>query len=132
MKPKKPDGNGDVPQHVLNKELTRARTDETRARERANITREKKMRLQLAQARGDVVEKDLVTKQAAFLFVAMRQKMLAVPLAWHRKLLNISNPRRMIELLTEMQHELLRELADMPKRVTDPNWLEALSDEEDV
>ncbi len=80
MKPKKPDGNGDVPQHVLNKELTRARTDETRARERANITREKKMRLQLAQARGDVVEKDLVTKQAAFLFVAMRQKMLAAPL----------------------------------------------------
>jgi hypothetical protein len=63
MKPKKPDGNGDVPQHVLNK----ARTDETRAREHANITREKKMRLQLAQARGDIVEKDLVTKQAAYL-----------------------------------------------------------------
>ncbi len=38
----------------------------------------------------------------------------------------------MIELLTEMQHELLCELADMPKRVTDPNGLEALSDEEDV
>jgi hypothetical protein len=129
MKPKKPDGNGDVPQHVLNKELTKARTDETRAREHANITREKKMRLQLAQARGDIVEKDLVTKQAAYLFVAMRAKLLNSPLAWHRKLLNFSNPRRMIELLTEMQHQMLNELADMPKRVTAPNWLETLSDD---
>jgi hypothetical protein len=41
----------------------------------------------LAKARGDLIDKDLVTKQAAFLFVAMRQKMLSAPLTYHRKLL---------------------------------------------
>jgi hypothetical protein len=74
MKPKKPDCNGDVPQHVLNKELTRARTDETRAREHAQRTREKMHRLHLAKERGDVIEQELVQKPAAYLFVAMRQK----------------------------------------------------------
>ena len=60
----------------------------------------------------------------------MRQKMLGAPLAWHRKLLGITDPRVMIERLTAMQHELLRELADMPRKITDPNWIESLDEEE--
>ena len=46
-------------------------------------------RLHLAKERDDLVEKKLVTNQAAFLFTAMRQKMLAVLLAWHRRLMGV-------------------------------------------
>jgi hypothetical protein len=89
MKSKKPDGNGDVPQFELNKRLTIARTNETRAREQTQRTREKMHRLHLAKERDDLVEKKLVTNQAAFLFTATRQKMLAVLLAWHRRLMGV-------------------------------------------
>ena len=89
MKSKKPDGNGDVPQFELNKRLTIARTNETRAREQTQRTREKMHRLHLAKERDDLVEKKVVTNRAAFLFTAMRQKMLAVLLAWHRRLMGV-------------------------------------------
>jgi hypothetical protein len=50
-------------------------------------------RLHLAKERGDVIEKNLVLNQAAYLFTAMRQEMLGAPLAWHRKFLGITDPR---------------------------------------
>jgi hypothetical protein len=115
----------------LNKRLTEARTDETRARKHTQRTREKMHRLQLAKARGDLIEKKLVTDQAAYLFTAVRQKMLGAPLAWHRKFVGITDPRVAIERLTEMQHSLLAELHDMPKKITDPRWIETL-DEDDT
>jgi hypothetical protein len=36
----------------------------------------------------------------------------------------------MVRGLTEMMHDLLRELHDMPQKVTDPAWLQTLDDEE--
>jgi hypothetical protein len=93
-------------------------------------TREKSARLLLAKAREDLVDKDLIIKQATFLFVAMRQKMLAAPLSYYRRFLHVEDPHVAIERLTTMQHDLLRELKDMPKKITDPNWMETL-DEED-
>jgi hypothetical protein len=51
MKPKKPDGNGGVPQFELNKRLTLAKIEETNAREHITRTREKTARLHLARAR---------------------------------------------------------------------------------
>ena len=74
--------------------------------------------MQLAKAREDLIDKDLVTKQAAFLFVAMRQKMLSAPLTYHRKLLACRDPHSMIKGITEMMHTMLAELQDMPKRIT--------------
>jgi hypothetical protein len=37
----------------------------------------------------------------------------------------------MLELLTQMQHESLKALHDMPHKAIDPNWLETL-DEDDA
>jgi hypothetical protein len=65
----------------LNKRLTVARTDETRAQEHAQITREKKLRMEIAAARGELIPKKLVHDQATYLFVALRQKILAIPKA---------------------------------------------------
>jgi hypothetical protein len=36
----------------------------------------------------------------------------------------------MVELLTQMQHESLRELHDMPHEVVDPHWMETLEEGE--
>ncbi len=35
----------------------------------------------------------------------------------------------MIRALTEMVHELLRELENMPAKITDPNWIESLDED---
>ena len=123
--------DGNIPQHVLNKELTRARTAETQSRERANITRDKKMRMELAERRDQLILKKLVIDQAAYLFVAMRQKMLAAPLAYARKFVGLKTQKEAHELLTEMQHELLRDLHDMPAKVTDPNWVKTLEEDDE-
>jgi hypothetical protein len=68
MKPKKLDGNGDVRQFELNKRLTHAKTQVANEQAHMIRTREKTARMQLANARGDLIDKELVTKQAAFLF----------------------------------------------------------------
>src|SRR5271166_3197858 len=124
-----PEGNGDLPQHILNKRFIEAKTRLADDQARGVRTREKTNRLLLAKARDDLVEKELVVKQAAFLFVAMRQKMLGAPLAYHRKLLACKDAHSMIQALTEMMHDLLRELHDMPRKVIDPNWIETLDEE---
>jgi hypothetical protein len=61
----------------------------------------------------------------------MRQKMLGAPLAYHRKLLACKDPHSMIQGITAMMHDLLRELHDIPSKITDPNWIESL-DEDDA
>src|SRR5208282_6061967 len=93
--------NGELPQHVLNKRFIEAKTRLADDQARGVRTREKANRLMLAQARGEVIEKDLVVKQAAFLFVAMRQKMLGAGLAYHRKLLACKDAHSMLQALTE-------------------------------
>src|SRR5260370_33316994 len=127
-----PDNGDDVPQHVLNKRFIEAKTRLADDQARGVRTREKANRLMLAKAREEVIDKDLVVKAATFLFVALRQKMLSTPLAYHRKILACKDPHSMIQGLTEMMHDLLRELHDMPRKVTDPNWIETLHDQEDV
>ena len=134
MKPKvlvKPVANGDVPKHVLDKRLTEARINETNKRAHISETREKGVRMQLAVARGDLINKDLVVKQASYLFVAMRAKMLAAPLVYSRKLLAAQDEHAMQEALRAMMHELLAELHDMPRKITDPNWMATLEDGEE-
>jgi hypothetical protein len=79
----------------------------------------------LAKARGELITKDLVEKQAAYLLVALRQKILSLP-TYSRQLLNISDQREMAHELKEIALSVLNEIKDLPERVTDPNWLERL------
>lgn len=92
--------------------------------ERVGMTKAKRMQaeLLLAKAREEVIEVDLVKRQAAFLFVAMRQKLLAMPVSIARKLLHQSDIKPVVNLLTEAIHRALRELKEFPKLVIDPNW----------
>jgi phage terminase Nu1 subunit (DNA packaging protein) len=92
--------------------------------ERVGMTKAKRMQaeLLLAKAREEVIEVELVKRQAAFLFVAMRQKLLAMPVSIARKLLHQSDIKPVVNLLTEAVHRALRELKEFPKLVIDPNW----------
>jgi hypothetical protein len=58
--------------------------------------------------------------------------MLSAPLTYHRKLLACKDANSMMMGITEMMHEILHELHDMPHKVIDPNWLETLEEEDDA
>jgi phage terminase Nu1 subunit (DNA packaging protein) len=53
--------------------------------------RRKAVEFKLARERSEVIETRLAQLQASFLFIAMRQKLLAIPSAYCRRLLNISD-----------------------------------------
>ena len=76
------------------------------------------------------IEKRLVEKQAAYLLVALRQKILNVPATEARKILNIADPRQARAVLREMMIGLLGELRDLPSKVTNPHWLDELEEKD--
>jgi hypothetical protein len=63
---------------------------------------------------------------AAYLLIAMRQKILGIPQTYSRRLLNISDRKEMAVRLKEMSFSVLNEIKHLPERVTDPNWLDKL------
>ena len=89
-------------------------------RERTAHEKLKRMRLEMevAAQRGELIEREVVLRQAAFLLTAMRSRCMSAPGAWARRLVNISDPREMVELLREMMTNILEELADLPEKVT--------------
>jgi hypothetical protein len=84
----------------------------------------------LAKARGELLLKTLAAKQAAYLQAAMRQTIMAVPLIYARRILNLSDAAQAHRILKELSISLLNELRDLPQKVTDPNWLRTLEDDE--
>ena len=84
----------------------------------------------LAKAREELIPKSLVTKQAAYLLVSLRQKMLLAPNAYCRRILNLADPAQAKRILEEMMISMLNELKDLPVKVVDPNWLESLENKE--
>jgi hypothetical protein len=83
-----------------------------------------------AKARGELIEKDLAGKQAQYLLINMRQKMLTAPDAWCRKILNLSDPYKAKSILKEMMVAMLHEIRNLPQAISDPNWLKTLEAED--
>jgi hypothetical protein len=83
----------------------------------------------LARARNELITKDLVEKQAAYLFIAMRQKILNLPQTYSRRLVGL-NEREISEVLKGAAHSILNEIKDLPSKVTDPHWLESLEEKD--
>jgi hypothetical protein len=74
--------------------------------------------MEIAVRRGELIEKAVVGRQAAFLLVAMRQRCMSAPSAWSRRLLGINDARVMTEKLRDMMTSVLEEIADLPQKVT--------------
>ena len=91
-------------------------------RNRGQSSKAAREEMLLAERRDQLIEKGLVERQAAYLLVAFRQKMLGLSNIWARKFigLDIQDARKLID---EMARSTLSEIAQFPARVTDPNWL---------
>jgi hypothetical protein len=83
----------------------------------------------LAVRRGQLIDKDLAHKQAQYLLINMRQKMLTAPDACG-KVLNLSDPYQAKAILKEMMVATLHEIRNLPQAVSDQNWLETLEADE--
>jgi hypothetical protein len=83
----------------------------------------------LAERRGELIEKRLVERQAAYLLVALRQRILAVPHAYARRILGLSDQGQAMGILRQAMIELLNEIKDLPAKVTNPRWLDELEED---
>jgi hypothetical protein len=83
-------------------------------------------KMELAERRGELIEKRLVERQAAYLLVALRQKIMQLSATYARRILNVSDVEKARKILTTAAHQLLGELQDLPEKVTDPGWLKEL------
>ena len=82
-----------------------------------------------AVRRNELIEKRLVTAQAQYLFIALRQKILNLPQTYARRLVGLSD-REISEVLKGAAHSILNEIKDLPSKVTDPHWLESLEEKD--
>ena len=99
--------------------LTKARTELAQVR----CHREA---MAIAERRGELITKRLVQQQAAYLMITFRQRMMSLGTGWARRFVGLQDVHEAKKLLDEMARETLTELADLPQKVTDPNWLEAV------
>jgi hypothetical protein len=77
----------------------------------------------LARARGELIEKRLVERQAAFLLVTMRQKILNISQAYARRLTGLKDVREVKRVLEGAAISILNEIKDLPNAISDPDWL---------
>jgi hypothetical protein len=80
--------------------------------------------LNLAVRRGQLISKDLAVKQASFLMIVLRQRLLNLSSHTH-KLVGL-DAKAMRKALWEIAVSTLNEIKDLPQAVTNPHWLKAL------
>jgi hypothetical protein len=107
----------------LSEEYLRHRNDQMRTKNLA-------AQMLLAERRGQLIEKKLVERQAAFLLLSLRQRVLAVPDRLARRLVGIAELNKARAILRDAMLALLTELADLPSKVTNPRWLDEVAAEE--
>jgi hypothetical protein len=83
----------------------------------------------LGWLRDRLIERELVLKQLAYLLVTMRQKLLALPSKLSARFGPQAFTREMFELATLFIAEALGEVAGLPIKGTDPDWLERLEED---
>jgi len=98
----------------LSREYLEIRNQQMRTK---NLTAE----MQLAERRGELIEKSLVERQAAYLLVALRQAILNTPQTYARRIVGLKDAKAAKAMLHEMAISLLNDLKDLPSKVTDPN-----------
>ena len=84
--------------------------------------------MEVAIRREQLISKDLVIKQASFLMVALRQRLLKLPVHAH-KLVGL-DADAMRKALREIAVRTLNEIKDLPSAVSDPQWLKKLEADE--
>jgi hypothetical protein len=82
--------------------------------------------MQIAERRGELIEKSLIERQAAYLLVALHQAILNVPQTSCRRLTSLNDAAQISRILREMALSVLNEIKDLPAKVTNPEWLDEI------
>src|SRR4029077_13665729 len=111
LKPRapKPEGNGKPSRgelHALDREYRVRRNEALELKNRREI-------ILLAKARGELILRDLVERQAAYLLIAMRQRMLDVPRAYAGRLVGLADAHEASQVPRQAMIECLAELQDL-------------------
>jgi hypothetical protein len=102
--------------------LTAATANFTFERTKAVVTKRKQDEMLVAKARGELILKTLVEKQAEHLRDAMEQTIMDLPLTYARRILRLTDVVQARKILRELSISLLNELRDLPQKA-DPHWL---------
>jgi hypothetical protein len=124
-------------EYVADKESQRLRREKAehdlafrKARTQHELIRKMEREMKLAQDRDELIEKSLVEKQAAYLVITLRQRILSIPQTYARRILGLTDASQASRILKEMAVAVLNDIKDLPQQVTDPNWMETLEAEE--
>jgi hypothetical protein len=114
--------------HTHRYEKSKSKHADELAKERAANTRALRLRneMLLAKARGELITKQLVERQAAYLLVALRQRIMSMPSTYARRMVNLPDTKAAAAVLKEIAISVLDEIRDLPSRVSDLNWLDKL------
>ena len=80
----------------------------------------------IAERRGELIEKSLVTRQAQYILLCLRQAVLNFPTRYARHVVGIEDEHQAKAVLTKAAHAFLTELADFPNKAIDPGWMRTL------
>ena len=126
-------GDGDVPARKQSKsEQEREELDAEWPRKRiaAEGAKQRLHEAKLMTMRGELISRQHVTRQAAFLVISLRQRLLALSAQHARELLNVADEREMaLASRRDRARRARDEIADLPLKVSDPDWMQKLDDE---
>ena len=109
-------------------EVARLSREYLEIRNRQMRTKALTAEMQLAERRGELIAKSLVEKQAAYLLVALRQKILNLPQTYARRMVGFKDTAQASKMLREMAISVLNEIKDLPSKVVDRNWLDKVEE----
>ena len=81
---------------------------------------------QAKEKAGELISRQLVQRQAQYIFVCLRQAVLNFPTRYARHVLGITDEHQAKAVLTKAAHEFLTELANFSEKAIDSNWLQSL------
>ena len=116
-------GDGQSAKEKLDAEWRRKRIDAESARQRLHEAK-------LLAMKGELIPRQLVQRQASFLVLSLRARLLALSPMHARELAAITDERELQLRLDAIVRSALDEIAEMPLKVTDPNWMQKLDGNE--
>ena len=101
---------------ALRERLPPQRAPLTESEKRYRAARAMGEELKIAKMRQELIPRELASKQASFLILSIRARLLAIPS-------ELGLEREVEERLTAGLRAALEELVDFPERVSDPDWM---------